>query len=45
MTNKEAQATKAVNWAVHLIENDQAKADPQIVALLREALEILTKKE
>ena len=43
MTQAEYQALRAVNWAVHLIEQGQATASPEIIEQLRIALEALEK--
>ena len=39
--NQTTQALKAVNWALYLIEQGKAKADPAIVEQLKTALKAL----
>ena len=43
MTQAEYQALRAINWAVHLIEQGKATASPEIVEQLRFALQALEK--
>lgn len=43
MTQAEYQALRAVNWALHLIEQGKATASPEVIEQLRFALEALEK--
>lgn len=43
MTQAEYQALRAINWAVHLLEQGKAQASPEIVEQLKLALEYLEK--